>query len=649
MSWINMLSWWQWLIMAAIPPLVVLLYFLKLRRTAVIVPSTYLWRRTIEDLHVNSIWQRLRQNLLMWLQLLVLLLIILACLRPGHRNDNLIESRSILLIDNSASMQANDLGGNPRLEVAKQRALEMVAAMRGDDVAMVIAFRDQADVRQGYTADPRRLRRALESIQPTNRTTDLVEALRTASGLANPGRTSQVEDVGDIQVAEAVPATVYILSDGGFETPPIDLDNLTAQYIALGDALAENVGIIAFGFDRNLEKEGQAEAFARIQNFGGQSVQCQATLRLDDQVVDAAAVSLEAGQVRGLAFELSQLREGRLELRLDVDDHLPVDNVAYIALAPPKPLEVLLVTRGNATLQAALATPQAVALANVRVVAVDELESDTMLQLAASGSIDLMIYDDCAPAAMPAANTLFLGGVPPSPTWNPSEPSGPLFVIDVNRSHPLMQFVDLNTTLIAEGLSYEPPRGGVELARTDAGILMAVAAREAYQDIAVGMKLLNNNTNWINRRGFPVFILNCLEYLAGESAGVRTIRPGQQAVLNLGSQHQQITIETPSGRQLPLHREGQPQWAFSDTEELGTYLVRDASQQRLLQAFSVNLFSERESDIRPAEEVLIGLQAVEAQTPETLVKRREYWRWLLALALVGLSLEWYLYGKRVAV
>ena len=42
MSWINMLSWWQWLIMAAVPPLIVMLYFLKLRRMPVTVPSTYL-------------------------------------------------------------------------------------------------------------------------------------------------------------------------------------------------------------------------------------------------------------------------------------------------------------------------------------------------------------------------------------------------------------------------------------------------------------------------------------------------------------------------------------------------------------------------------------------------------------------------------
>ena len=60
-----MLSWWQWALLAAVPPAIVLLYFLKLQpHSRCEVPSTYLWRKSIEDLHVNSIWQRLRPSLL---------------------------------------------------------------------------------------------------------------------------------------------------------------------------------------------------------------------------------------------------------------------------------------------------------------------------------------------------------------------------------------------------------------------------------------------------------------------------------------------------------------------------------------------------------------------------------------------------------
>jgi hypothetical protein len=60
----------QWSLLALVPPAIVALYFLKLKRQPLEVPSTYLWHKSIEDLHVNSIWQRLRQSLLLFLQLL---------------------------------------------------------------------------------------------------------------------------------------------------------------------------------------------------------------------------------------------------------------------------------------------------------------------------------------------------------------------------------------------------------------------------------------------------------------------------------------------------------------------------------------------------------------------------------------------------
>src|SRR3954466_11203804 len=71
-----------WAVLAGVPVGIIALYFLKLRRRPVEVPSTLLWRRCLEDLHVNSLFQRLRKNLLLFLQLLVALLAMLALLGP---------------------------------------------------------------------------------------------------------------------------------------------------------------------------------------------------------------------------------------------------------------------------------------------------------------------------------------------------------------------------------------------------------------------------------------------------------------------------------------------------------------------------------------------------------------------------------------
>lgn len=656
MSWINMLAPWQWVIMALVPPLIVMLYFLKLRRLPVEVPSTYLWKRTIEDLHVNSIWQRLRKNLLLLLQLLVVLALILACLRPGFRGEETLGGRCIFMIDNSSSMQADDVGRS-RLTEAKQAAEKMVDALGKNDVGMVIAFSDRSDVKQGFTSDKRKLRDAIQAISATNRVTDLNEALRAASGLANPGRKS-FGDMNDVQVADEKPANLYIFSDGGFAAPPMDLGNLAAEYIPFGNSEANNLGIVAFTAERNSENEDQIEAFALVQNFSVGEVTATASLSLDGELIDASEVTVDGLAITGVSFEIQNLAQGELMLQLEFDDDLAADNVAFAGLDPPRQLEVILVTAGNTALEAALATEQAQALASLRIIDPASLATPEIVELAQSGSIDLFIYDDCAPENMPEANTMFIGSMPPGDDWKSGETTGPLFVIDVNRSHPMLQYVDLGTVRIVEGRAIEPPPGGAELVRTDAGVLVAVAPREAYQDAVLGMPLakqdgggLTPNTDWPIKRSFPVFLLNALEYLGGavSTAGARNVQPGQPAVLNLASRFDSVEVTDPNGKKTVLERSGSPQLIYTQTEDFGFYKATPVGSDRVLQMFTVNLFSERESNIVPAAEVRIGAQNVAAVQEQRDVVRIEYWRWLLALALILLAVEWYLYSRRIAI
>jgi len=97
-----------WALLGLIPVGIILLYFLKLKREPVEVPSTYLWAKTIEDLHVNSLLQRLRRSLLLFLQLLAVIIAAIALLRPGFQGETSGQQRTVFLLDNSASMQAVD-------------------------------------------------------------------------------------------------------------------------------------------------------------------------------------------------------------------------------------------------------------------------------------------------------------------------------------------------------------------------------------------------------------------------------------------------------------------------------------------------------------------------------------------------------------
>src|SRR5437764_13039259 len=111
-------------------PLLLILYFLKLRRREMPVSSTFLWKKAVQDLQVNAPFQRLRKNLLLFLQLLLLLMLLLALSRPVSNFTPGAGKLSVVLIDRSASMSAADeAGGKTRLDEAKRRAKQLVPSL----------------------------------------------------------------------------------------------------------------------------------------------------------------------------------------------------------------------------------------------------------------------------------------------------------------------------------------------------------------------------------------------------------------------------------------------------------------------------------------------------------------------------------------
>src|SRR5256714_12278961 len=128
MPWLpSFLNPWAAAAAAAIAvPTLLVLYFLKLRRRELPVSSTILWRKAIQDLQVNAPFQRLRRNLLLFLQLLLLLLLALALSRPVSNYTPGAGKTSVILIDRSASMAARDVNGKSRLDEAKRRAKDLV-------------------------------------------------------------------------------------------------------------------------------------------------------------------------------------------------------------------------------------------------------------------------------------------------------------------------------------------------------------------------------------------------------------------------------------------------------------------------------------------------------------------------------------------
>ncbi|MFV2067925.1 MAG: VWA domain-containing protein [Pirellulales bacterium] len=659
---LNTLSWWQWSILAIAPPVIIALYFLKLRREPLEVPSTYLWHKSIEDLHVNSLWQRLRRSILLLLQLLFVLLLALALLRPGWRGTQIRDDRLIVLIDRSASMSSTDIAPS-RLHEAKRRVEELIDRSEAGCQVMIISFADTAEVVQEFTDNRRLLKERLSTIRPTSRTTSLRQALKLAAGLANPGRIAT--KAGDQQVADALPATLYIFSDGRFDTvDDFSLGHLKPVFVPIGMATARNVAVTALS-TRQVESAapGRRQVFARVENKSDAAVTQLVELRADDALIDAKEVSVDAGGATDVMFDLRDVEADWLTLAIDADDVLSLDNTGYAAIGTPRRARVLLVTPGNEAIRWALTTRRARLLADVTVAGLDLLTTPAYQTDAASGAYDLILYDQCRPEEMPQANTLFVGRLPPGTAWHGEDDGAPPRVavpqiIDTQQAHPLMRLVQMDDILIGESLRLRPPQGSLVLVDSSQGPLCAIAPRGAMEDVVIGFDLVRTsaqgetfNTNWpVGRLSFPTFMLNVLEYLGGaqQRQALASVRPGQPVRLRAVGGEETIEVVTPDGTAHRVTRDRQAMFPFHDTEQIGIYQVRQG--RGIVQRFSVNLFSETESEVRPRKEgtVQIGYVEIKGQTVWEPA-RRETWPLLLLAALAVLMAEWYIYNRRVYV
>ncbi|MCH2183342.1 MAG: BatA and WFA domain-containing protein [Mariniblastus sp.] len=666
MSFSPMLGPMGWILLGLVPPMILLLYFLKLRRMPLEVPSTYLWTKTIEDLHVNSIWQRLRNSLLLLLQILLALLLLLACLGPGCQGQKLAGDRFIHLIDQSASMSATDLpGGQTRLEFAKQEAAKLIDSMDSGDAAMIISFSDRANVQQSYTRNRSLLKRKLAEIQQTQRSSDIGEALLAASGLANPGRTSDRESERDVQVADALAASLIIFSDGAVkDVANFSLGNLAPEYRPVGALdVPNNVGITAFAISDDLDSVG-LQAFAQIQNSDDEDHSVDVELYVNGEIHDLQnAFEVQAGDTRGISFDLSGLLDGlesplpvRLEIK-DPDVYL-LDNVAYGTIQPPRQARVLVLTRNNPYLQYVFETDRLAKLSQVEFKEPGFLQTKEYRDNAMLGVYDCVIFDQCIPEAMPQCNTVFIGSVPPNDQWQASEREFPTLVVDTDDSHPLMYNVQMGNVLIIESTRLSGPQAMVTLMESTAGPIMGVGPRGGFEDLVIGFPIVEysdqgeeaHNSDWPNHLSFPLFVQNVVIALGGGARfdANQGTRPGELVNIRTVVPSSTITVRDPEGETVSLGSRGDRRFVYGSADSTGIYSVIDQASNREQQLFPVNLLDPRESNLVVREKLEVGYEEI-AGTVESIPETRQFWPWLVLFALIVLILEWFIYNRRVFI
>jgi len=653
-------------------PLVVAMYLLKLRRDEAVVPSTLLWSRLLADVEANAPWQRLRRSLLLLLQLLLVIVLALLAARPFLERPAGLARDIVLIVDASASMAATDVAPT-RLAVAKQAAVDALRDLPSGGKVSVIAAGRTARVVTTGSSDLARVRQSIMSIDATASTGDLGDALRLASALA----------------ARSGDAEILVATDAALASMPTTRVDARVRVLRVGRG-RENQAIVALAI-RTAPSGLTKSAFISVANFDVKQARRRLDVYADGQLIDSRDMFVDPQARAEIVVDDITQQNTRaidaIEVRLVDDpaeapsnDRLASDDRAWAVVPRDSLRRVLLVTDGDPYLQTALTY-----LPNTELYGRATKDYPTTTGL---DKFDLIVFDGYLPPTLPS--TAILAVAPPrtSPLGDVAGTLKEPAIGSLDRAEPILRYVDLSTTHIAEASKLTLPGWARTVIPGPAGTPLLYAGDRAGLRTAV-LAFEPRRSDLPLQVAFPILVANLAGELMGAAgAPTEAVRPGSPVSLTIPAGATGLSVRRPDGTTtdlVPGTLVAGSTVTFSQTDLVGIYVVTPiapagagASPGASLATppasqaagsgrpsappvdpnaplrFAVDLFDARESNIAPGDPARItalgvdaapGPSAAPAASTDRPAARDELWIPLVLVAVVFLCVEWAVYQR----
>jgi hypothetical protein len=602
-------------------PVVLLLHALRYRRRDVRVSTLFLWDSVLRETHGSLGLHRLAQNLPLLLQLLLVCGLTAVVANPVLTTTAVTNKDRVLVLDVSASMQARTAQGS-RFAQAQQRALEVINTLpRERHMALITAGR-QPQVVEFFTADKDVLRQAVLRQQPTDAPGNMRDAVLLALSFTQESGTHEVVVIGD-----------------GAYGPQFDLNMQQSQvrHIQVGGG-ERNVGITRMALRPVPETPDVYDILIAVKNFSAQAmdVPLQVTAVLRKPLLERR-LALAPGQEEVIVATLTGPLKGTVQAEIRVDDDFPLDNQAYGVIAPPTQTWVLLVGESNYFLETLLTSVPGL-LVNVA----PQVAEDTLPRLLEANQ--LIIFNGVQPPPLHRGNFLLLNTTPQDRRLQVAGSVQHPQVLDWQRQHPLLEFLELRDLNIEEALVIRPQGEAQSLIDGDYTSLLSVLDEPPLRLVVLPFDLMRSDLPL--RVAFPILMQNLLRWLSPQRDELNAgyVQAGMSHTIFFDKPVSHATVQDPQGRQRDYNIVGNP-WVFSDTQRAGVYIIRAGEAKHYL---VVNLLDDTESDLNPTTK----LPSLTPQTPTSPlhpagVVETPLWLYGLLGAVVMLLGEWYVWCRDI--
>lgn len=318
---------WGLLSLLAVP-LIIVMYLLKQKYKKQTVSSLYLWEKVFLESKSQEPFQKLRKNLLMFLQILSAIILGFALANPYFIGKNQ-SFDYIVAFDCSLSMQAVDAeNGNSRFDNAKNDLLELVGNTPPETSFSLLTLEENPKLLFSGLTEKSEIINILNDLQPTNETADILKSKEILMAEKN------ALDGGEV--------VVFSDTQGLF----INIANAENIYNNQGENTA--VSLLSY-----VENDDDLTVLTKINIYENDTAEKTVTLFVDDVAFDT--VTFTPNDItHDVVFQNIPKNTKMLMVKLSPYDDLTADNVAYTGVNLGEQKKALLVSDNNIFLEKAL-------------------------------------------------------------------------------------------------------------------------------------------------------------------------------------------------------------------------------------------------------------------------------------------------------
>lgn len=617
---------WPMIFLIAIPG-IILLYILKQKTREEEISAINLWKTAYMNVQASTPWEKFRNNILMYLQILLMILLILALMSPYIADRNSSGSNVLILIDNSASMGGIYSSDTTKLEVAKSQAVDYVRKNNESKYTVIASAGSAVSV-----------------ISSSNDTASVVDAIENISQTDEAGSLDR-----GVAFAQSLAGLWKDYSCIAFTDSDVDLNNIEGDVVSLCTE-GENAAISVLS---HTEKEdGSISVMAYVNNYGGSSLSTEISLYIGEKIYDIQKVEISPEDGREIYFKDIPLSRYKAVLESDTPylwaelsdrDMLENDNTAYDVLQKKNDGKILLVTEQNSFLEKSL-----------KLIKNTSVEKTNKAEIEDTSEYSTIVYDGVLPDKLPEnSNVIFVA--PPlkesEPEWY-KEIFGDYKVaentsISIKKSEVTEYIADYKFQCISTDC-YNTPSWAKSLFKVNKDGYDNLSAGfygnyKGSKVAVIGFDL--HGTDFPLQTEFPIFMYSLLSDMSDSGLLDKyEYAVGENVIIQNNNDKDKIVVKDISENRNKVFTD-KASVSFTDTSYAGLYSIENGEQKTY---FNVR-FPEEESVINKDIKVSMSGNDSKQAGNKALrgISKKQFTRPILFVVLMVMLLEWRIYRKRL--